>query len=147
MILFTTIIDDYESYRQDLADVDDRKPEDVTDDELYSYINDCIKLDWDSVKDDIDYYDDKHPNSIYRVEGMLGLWDGKHEIIPKDFKTLIDAVTACIGNDATQDVEIEEDDNGCLHVHYHHHDGTNNYQIYEVVDDIKQNINLTKEIW
>ena len=60
------------------------------------------------------------------VTGELGLWDGKHEIVPQKFDDLSAAVSKCL-----EDYNcIWEDSDGNFHVDAHHHDGLNHFTIY-----------------
>jgi len=86
---------------------------------------------------DNDYFNDdfgKRGNLAYSslkntpciVSGTLGLWDGKHKVIPKTFPKIEDAIYACLDE---CEGEIYEDENGDLHIVAYHHDGTNTFAI------------------
>lgn len=100
---------------------------DYSEDEAYRIANE-----WND-----DYFDDdfgKHGNASYCeffkdkefvVTGSLGLWNGRHEVNPKTFKSLNDAVFACL-----EDIdEIYEDRYGNLCINAYHHDGCNRFVI------------------
>ena len=59
------------------------------------------------------------------VVGELGLWDGKHTIVPTEFDNLYDAIQQCLEDYS----ELIEEENGDLIVKAHHHDGINNFII------------------
>lgn len=148
--LFSDILDtsdsNMEEYRQMLAEADDRNPEDIDDDLIYDCVYDDINCDWENFQYDIKAYDKKFPNAKYRITGSLGLWDGRHEIIPVVVKTLEAAINKCYGNDSTNDYTVEEDQYGKLHITYSHHDG-NNYFVVMKLDPNEKNIRFTKEVW
>lgn len=72
----------------------------------------------------------KQYNVPVRIEGTLGLWDGRHEIIPQERDSVYSAIIDCIGR-STNDVEVFFDD-GHIEVQCHHHDGTNTFYIYAI---------------
>lgn len=59
------------------------------------------------------------------IEGVLGLWDGKHTIQPV-YANLGQCITKCVNNG--DEVEIYEED-GELKIDAYHHDGVNNFTI------------------
>ena len=64
-------------------------------------------------------------NQKVEVQGILGLWDGKHKIIPKQFDNLREAILACL-----EDYNIiAEDSYGNLIISAYHHDGQNLFKI------------------
>lgn len=73
-----------------------------------------------------DFHRDLRDSKYYELSavvcGSLGLWTGRHEITPKFFLNLEDAIAACYGSCA--DVQISIDD-GAIRVKGMHHDGTN----------------------
>ena len=59
------------------------------------------------------------------VQGILGLWDGKHKVVPKKFDNLSEAISACL-----EDYNIiAEDSYGNLIISAYHHDGQNKFII------------------
>jgi hypothetical protein len=75
----------------------------------------------------------KQYNVPVRIEGTLGLWNGRHDIEPYAKNSVYDAINWCIGRD-TQDIDVFYDD-GHIEVQCHHHDGTNTFYIYAVSDN------------
>jgi hypothetical protein len=69
-------------------------------------------------------------NQRVAVVGTLGLWNGPHKIMPKQFENVRDAVCTCLEDYN----EIYEDQYGNLHIKAHHHDGTNHFIIKKVTD-------------
>lgn len=56
------------------------------------------------------------------VSGYLGLWDGEHEIYPKEFSNFSPALTAMIGDSGGYQIFRE---NRQMRFESYHHDGTN----------------------
>lgn len=65
------------------------------------------------------------------VNGTLGLWDGKHKIIPRLFDNLEKAILACLGDGDS--AEIYTQDNKVF-VNVIHHDGQNNFIIEKYIE-------------
>jgi hypothetical protein len=149
--LFTDILDtsdsNIEDYRQMLAEANDRIPEDIDDNLIYDCMYDDIDCDWENFTSEVKFYDKKHPDAEFTIDGQLGLWWGKPTIQTVTKNTLLEAIMTCIGNDSTQNTEIKEDQYGCLYVDYHHHDGTNQFVIHKIENKRKKNIRFTKEVW
>ena len=60
------------------------------------------------------------------IVGSLGLWDGKHEIMPTLVYGLDNAISKCIGN--ADDCKIYIEDN-TIKISAYHHDGTNTFSV------------------
>jgi hypothetical protein len=85
----------------------------------------------------------KLANQKVAVIGELGLWDGRHKIIPKEFDSLSRAIHACL-----EDLNrVYEDQYGNLHVEAHHHDGVNCFIIKKVTDKGLRCLHYRKEVW
>lgn len=148
--LFTTELDfsdaNMSAYREDLAVANECEPEDISDDEVYDSMHEDINCDWENFQHDVRAYDKKFPNAKYCITGSLGLWDGRHEIIPVVVRSLEAAINKCYGNDSTSDYTVEEDQYGKLHITYSHHDGSN-YFVVMKLDPNEKNVRFTKEVW
>lgn len=64
------------------------------------------------------------------VTGVLGLWDGPHEIVPTRVRNLSEAVYKCLEGLNS----IYEDKKGNLCIDAHHHDGCNHFKIMKYKD-------------
>ena len=63
------------------------------------------------------------------ITGALGLWNGKHTIIPTREDNLEDAFWRCASD--MERVEIY-DNNGVIEINAYHHDGGNSFSIYQL---------------
>jgi hypothetical protein len=94
--------------------------------EYYEWVYEEIAVnftaDMEAIKD-FDAY-----NNPVTVRGSLGLWDGVHEIVPKEMETVYDAILVCIGSSDVAEVEVEWN-NGVIVVRAYHHDGVNVFEI------------------
>lgn len=61
------------------------------------------------------------------ITGELGLWNGRHEIVPVEKDSVAAAIEACFGR-SINDINVEWID-GEIIVHAYHHDGTNVFTI------------------
>lgn len=142
-----------EDYKKDMLEcyMDTRNLdiEDYVDEEDFEdYCRDC----WD------EYFKDDFGSGIsntscskinddeYVVIGELGLWDGKHKIVPTEFNSLVGAVHGCLGRD-TDDFEIMEDRYGNLKMNCYHHDGCNRFTIKRKTDKGLRCVNWSKNVW
>lgn len=109
----------------------------------------CVQEDreMDEVSDDFadeenrQYFDDEFDEDFgnWRVNvgdcpvvitGVLGLWDGQHEIIPTRAEDLPEAVYRCL-----EDLNsIYEDEDGNFCIDAYHHDGCNHFKIMKYRD-------------
>lgn len=98
---------------------------------------------FDNFMSDLTDYYVKHPLRLYKLEGSLGLWNGKKNIIPLYDANLLKLVEKCINN--VDDFEILED-RGRFIIKAHHHDGTNEFtiKIKDECNDYYKNLNLLK---
>lgn len=100
--------------------------EDLNDDELNGYayrLNDNYFDDDFGKRGNVEYSTLKGKRCI--VKGSLGLWNGIHDIIPREFGDIRDAIYACLEDSN----DIYEDRYGNLHVDAYHHDGCNRFVI------------------
>ena len=79
----------------------------------------------------------------YRIEGTLGLWNGRHTIIPVIRKG-IDAVLDCL-NESDDYVIFEE--KGTLKIIAYHHDGRNEFTLKEKTPKGFRSPNLWKRLY
>ena len=83
-------------------------------------------------------------NDNFMVTGELGLWTGKHTIIPKLFDSLWDALSSTING--MDDVKITFN-NGKIKVFAYHHDGTNVLEINRLSAKGIKEVNRKKYVW
>ena len=88
----------------------------------------CARDDFDDFLDNLRYSKENDRPCI--ITGTLGLWDGRHEVIPVEMETLEAAVKRCIG-ESTETAEGFLED-GVFTVKARHHDGTNVFTISPV---------------
>lgn len=67
------------------------------------------------------------------VTGTLGLWDGRHEIVPTRKESVHEAIEACFGR-SINDIVVSWVD-GEIVVRALHHDGTNVFSINALSED------------
>ena len=91
----------------------------------WSWIHQQIADDVECFFDNLMYAEDNVKGACV-VSGSLGLWDGRHEIEPKEFESLEKAIKACWGD--TSDIRAWTK-GGVLYVNELHHDGTNCFEI------------------
>ena len=149
--LFTTELDlsdeNIQAYKEDIAEQKECNVEDVNDETVFNWMREDNDDDWDNFKSDCNAYDRKHRYSSYVIEGSLGLWNGRHNVIGERVD-LLGALDFCIGNDSMYDIVIKEDQFGAMVVEYHHHDGCNIFTIKRKDDNKRytQNIRFRKEL-
>lgn len=103
---------------QFMSDIEDLEEEDI-EEAVINYLN----QDWECFIDEITYNNLGTLECV--IEGILGLWDGKHIIQPV-FANLGQCITKCVSNG--DEVEIYEED-GELKIDAYHHDGMNHFTI------------------
>ena len=115
---------DYAEYEQFCEDNEiEPKGENSTD-----YYNWCSEMASDDYECDMENIKDHKPYNIpVTITGVLGLWDGKHEIIPVEEDSVYDAINKCFGRDIN-DIKVFYED-GAIRVLAMHHDGTNVFYI------------------
>ncbi len=65
-------------------------------------------------------------NSDCVILGTLGLWDGRHTIVPVKCNTLVEAIEKLCRNEYECTVYME---NGVIYAEQAHHDGTNLFEV------------------
>ena len=78
-------------------------------------------------EDTLELLDEEQTAETAKIEGTLGLWDGKHEIEPVFEDTVSQAVKRCLGD--CPDIVIEKTENNKLEITTLHHDGRNSFTI------------------
>lgn len=106
--------------------------------EFFEWLNEELSIELDDLFTNIKYSEE---NIECVVLGYVGRWNGRFEIEPKRFNTLIDAINACISN---CDYFIITENDGIIDITSIHHDASNSFSIhklnkraYNVVDNKK----------
>ena len=94
---------------------------------FHNWVYGTLSMDWDDMMFNI--ANDKANNVDCVVIGTLGLWDGKHDVVPTHFPTLTKAINACV--ERCEYIVITEE-NGTIYVKATHHDGTNYFEIHKL---------------
>lgn len=119
---------DFDLYKesfQECRELTDVEMEDVTDDEIYSFISDSLEMDYDDFFSNLQF--SKFMDTPCVVTGSLGLWHGRHSIIPETFSDIEDAIKKCVEN---MDYCSIKQVYGHLEVTGIHHDGSNTFEIH-----------------
>ena len=109
--------------------------------EYWGWVNTFRDWDWQDFKENLQC-SKRLPGQVV-ITGELGLWTGRHEIIPvladmaEDPVGFFGRVTRNCGADGEIAVGYDEDG---LFVTVSHHDGTNRFRVLEVTDDGKRYI-------
>ena len=115
---------DYEEYL-DFCEMNDIEPGGKDSDKFHEWCNEESQVNFDCDMENIKNC--KQYNVPVLVTGTLGLWDGKHEIVPTREKSVYDAIQRCILNDFCY-IDAEFND-GRINVSVAHHDGMNTFTI------------------
>ena len=111
----------------------------------YEDLQDYNDVEWNySFGDEAEWKESWVNDTRVVIIGSLGLWNGPHKIIPKQFGTIMDAIYACIED--MDEVEIYEDQYGNLKIDAYHHDGCNHYIIKKFEDGKQRCLHFTK-LW
>lgn len=115
----------YEDYVEFCED-NDVEPDDENSYDFWNWLGEQIDLYFESDLDNIKCCEEY--NTQVRLNGRLGLWDGKHDIVETIYNSVYDAIKRIC--DATFDNTIEVKwVNGKIEVSQSHHDGTNYFEI------------------
>lgn len=93
--------------------------------EFYEWVDEAVSINYDSDMENIKFCDAYNVPVV--VTGTLGLWDGSHEILPRKFDSVHDAIVRCFSQ-SINDIEVIWED-GTITVYAYHHDGTNVFEI------------------
>lgn len=124
----TTSIIDYDVYIEH-CEINDLTPQGEDSEDFYRVNEWYRSADWENLLTDLRY--SKVNNYKWVVSGTLGLWNGRHEIVPKLFNNLIDALNACFGK--CDDIIITKS-HSVIKVTALHHDGRNYFELRALSD-------------
>ena len=114
---------EYESY-EDFCEINGMEPQGEDSTDFYEWCGEEAEEQYNCDMDEIRSC--KEYNVPCVITGHLGLWDGKHEIVPVRMDTIHDAIVKCYEHDGELRVNYED---GEIVVYHSHHDGTNVFHI------------------
>lgn len=127
---FDINFDDYkEMYQENYGYSDEEMEEEITDDDVWRYIYDCLDMEWEDLETNVTY--SKQNDNYCVITGSLGLWVGRRGIEPTTCNNVWDAIRKCANN---MDYVIVKQVNGHLEVTGVHHDGRNTFEIHLLND-------------
>lgn len=135
--LLSTFVDtndfDYDDYLE-FCEMNNIEPAEKDSPEFYEWCVDetnlNIECDWENLTE----YDKDFSHFV--ITGKLGLWNGKHEILPIIEDSLCNAIKKCISGGSILDYKVTLDtETGVVSVSAHHHDGVNFFNIYLLTDE------------
>jgi hypothetical protein len=121
--------DEYKSAFQDSNEYTDEQMEEVSENDIWRWIDEELNFEWECFEDNIRYSDNNKNACV--ITGHLGLWLGKRDIEPTCCKTIWEAISKCVNN---MDYVIVKQVNGHLEVTGIHHDGSNTFDIHLLND-------------
>ena len=119
---------DFDAYKesyQECNELTDEEMEDVSDNTIFDYIWECLDMEWDDFFSNLAY--SKFANTPCVITGSLGLWTGRHGIVPVKCDNLESAIRKCVNN---MDYICIKQNCGHLEVTGIHHDGSNTFEIH-----------------
>lgn len=122
-------LDLYKEAYQECNDLTDEEMAEVSDNEIYEFLNDQLSMEWDDFCENLKY--SKNNDAPCVIIGTLGLWHGRKDIVPVACDDLQTAINKCINN---MDYVSIKQNCGHLEVSAVHHDGTNTFEIYLLND-------------
>lgn len=133
-INYTEMFSDFQEWCE-MNDIDSSQYDDNSS-KFFEWVNEQICFDFDDFITNLEY---SNENGECVVEGKVGKWNGTFEIEPKNFDTTLSAIMACI--DKCEYYTIKAID-GVLEVVSRHHDGTNVFYIYKLVNGKREKFNI-----
>ena len=117
-----------ESY-QECYELTDEEMAEISDTEIWEFINDTLDLEWDDLLTNLKY--SKNADKPCVITGSLGLWYGRPNIEPLACEDIESAIRKCVNN---MDYVVIKQVNGHLEVRATHHDGSNHFEIHILND-------------
>ena len=129
--LFSTRYDAYPySDYVEYCEINESEPGEEWSQEYWDWVSDCIREDYDLLQEELSA--GKYGDKFFAVYGVLGLWDGKHEICPNPqiSEGLVPTIKKCYEGSSIDDVDVLFDETeGKIIVKAYHHDGTNVFEL------------------
>lgn len=113
----------YEDYL-DYCKANDIEPQDEDSEHYYEIVGDLLSWDYNDLITNLKHC--VYNKQKWAVEGMLGLWNGHVQIVPKVFDNLLDAIYACVHK--CDYIKITKN-YSTIEVEAIHHDGTNRFTL------------------
>lgn len=131
-IIATTFADGftYEDYVDYCID-NDVVPKKDDSPEFYEWRQEETDLNFESDMDNIKECEEYNVPVV--VTGLLGLWDGSHEILPRKFGSVYEAIQAAFSRSIDNIIAVWDD--GEISVHSYHHDGMNRFTINKLAEE------------
>ena len=124
---------DYEGFEAYMADEFNEVEIPISEqgsEEYYERYSNWEEMNWNDFMANLKY---STSNKDCVVVGSVGLWNGRRDIKPKRFDTLIDAINACVSGGYDMHIYIYKV-NGHIEVSIAHHDGIHYFEIYLLND-------------
>ena len=115
-----------EEYRDFLEANNMPIPDEISDEDLYNYIDDCISEDFSILMSEIRHYERTHGEKEYVIVADLGLWNGR-QAGGRIIKGLSSAIRKTFEDYNTVEMKGNRLTTTCIH-----HDGTNFFEIKEL---------------
>jgi len=125
--------DYYDSYLE-WCEINNKTPHDMNSDKFMEW---AIEDSWNTVSDEIaNLKYSKEIEGMWCIYGTLGLWDGRHKIIPDFAKNIETAIQKCT---PSSDYHIKATyDEKAIYLEIAHHDGTNNFTLRLLGEETEQ---------
>lgn len=121
--------DDYKESYQECYELTDEDMEDVSETEIWDFINDSLEMEWNDLFANLEY--SKFANTPCVITGTLGLWNGRPTIVPVVCQDIASAIRKCANK--VDYIKVKQV-NGHLEVTGIHHDGSNHFEIHLLND-------------
>lgn len=122
---------DYYDYYCEVCAEDEIEPSDEDSPQYREWLWQTLQIEWESFMSNLKYDEENNVDCV--VLGEVGLWYGRRDIEPTYFKTLKDAIYACIKD--CDYITITQTEEGVIEVRASHHDGTHYFEIHKLNDD------------
>lgn len=113
----------YEEYKDYMVEMDEEVHEDNST-EFWNWVNRMIDCEYEDLFANLKYSGINDTPCV--ILGHVGLWDGRHEIVPIVFDNITDAIHKAFGSCDYHKIIVE---NGIINVYSYHHDGCNTFEI------------------
>lgn len=123
--ILTTSTDGFEyADYEEFCEINGIEPKGENSDDYYEWLADSARENYNCDLDNIRNCKQYQVRVV--VTGTLGLWDGRHKVIPVVCNTVYDAIQRCVNGADDVDVWFN---NGHIEVVARHHDGQNCFDI------------------
>ena len=111
------------------CEINESEPGEEWSQEYWDWVSDCIREDYDLLQEELSA--GKYGDKFFAVYGVLGLWDGKHEICPNPqiSEGLVPTIKKCYGRSIDDFEVLFDETDGKIIIKAYHHDGTNVFEL------------------